>query len=65
MPAEFLRPCPYRLMGDDDAAGRQHVLDHAQAERKAKVQPHRVRDDLGGKAVTTIKRITGKLGHAA
>jgi hypothetical protein len=52
-------------MGDDDAAGRQHVLDHAQAERKAKVQPHRVRDDLGGKAVTTIKRITGKLGHAA
>ncbi|MHC2794939.1 hypothetical protein ACVINZ_003951 [Mesorhizobium jarvisii] len=45
-------------MRDDDAAGRQHVLNHAQAERKAKVEPYRVRNDLGGKTVATIKRIT-------
>ena len=30
---------PYRLVGDDDAASRQHVLDHTQAEREAVVQP--------------------------
>ncbi|MEY9381584.1 hypothetical protein ABIA10_007517 [Rhizobium leguminosarum] len=45
-------------MRDDDAAGRQHVLNHAQAERKAQVEPYRVRNDLSGKAVATIKRIT-------
>ena len=45
-------------MRDNDATGRQHVLDHAQAERKAEIKPYRVRDDLGGKAVATIERIT-------
>jgi hypothetical protein len=30
--AELLGPCPDRLVNDDDAAGRQHILDHAQAE---------------------------------
>ncbi|ESY15777.1 hypothetical protein X749_31865 [Mesorhizobium sp. LNJC391B00] len=58
MPSEFLRAASNGLMRDDDAAGRQHVLNHAQAERKAKVEPYRVRNDLGGKAVATIERIT-------
>ena len=61
--AEFLGPCPDRLVGDDDAAGRQHVLDHAQAEREAVVQPHRMRDDLSGKTVAVVERITGNLRH--
>ena len=63
--AELLRPCSDRLVGDDDAAGRQHVLDHAQAEREAKIQPHCMRDDLGGKAVAAVERITGNLRHAS
>ena len=63
--AELLRPCPDRLVGDDDAAGRQHVLDHAQAEREAEVQPHCMRDDLGGKTMAAVERITGNLRHAS
>src|SRR3954471_3190735 len=30
--AEPERPLPHRLVADDDAARRQHLLDHAQAE---------------------------------
>lgn len=40
MPSKFLRPVPDRLVGNDDAAGRQHVLEHAQAKRKAEVEPN-------------------------
>lgn len=46
-------------MRNDDAAGRQHVLDRSQAQRKPDVQPDRVSDDFSGKTVTTIERITG------
>ena len=45
---------PYGLVADDDAAGGQHLLDHAQAEREAEVQPNRVADDLGRKAVASV-----------
>jgi hypothetical protein len=37
--AELESPLAHRLMADNDAAGGQHLLDHAQAERKAEVQP--------------------------
>jgi hypothetical protein len=37
--AELARPLPYALVADDDAARRQHLLDHAQAEREAEVEP--------------------------
>jgi hypothetical protein len=43
-------------MRDGNAAGRQHVLGHAQARRKAKIQSYRVGNDLGRKAVATIER---------
>src|SRR5208283_2506290 len=33
-PAEFQAPLLDRLMGDRDAASRQHLLDHAQAQRE-------------------------------
>ena len=36
MPSEFLRPVPDRLVADDDAARRQHVLDHARLSGKRK-----------------------------
>src|SRR4051812_10311711 len=44
--AELERPLPYGLVADDDAAGGQHLLDHAQAEREAEIQPDRMADDL-------------------
>ena len=37
--AEFEAPLPDRLVGYRDAAGGQHLLDHAQAQREAKIQP--------------------------
>jgi hypothetical protein len=49
----------WRKASDDDAAGRQHVLDHAKAE----VQPHRMRNDLGRKTVAVVERIAGYLRH--
>src|SRR5215212_2744764 len=52
--AELERPLPHALMADDDAACGQHLLDHAQAEREAKVQPYGVADNLGREAVPGI-----------
>jgi hypothetical protein len=34
--AELECPLPHRLMADEDDAGRQHLLDHAKAQRKRK-----------------------------
>ena len=52
--AELARPLAHGLMAHVDAAGRQHLFHHAQAQRKAEVQPHGVADDLAWKAVTGI-----------
>src|SRR3954453_11890175 len=51
---ELARPLPDGLMAHVDAAGRQHLFHHAQAERKAEVQPHGVADDLAWKAVAGV-----------
>jgi hypothetical protein len=37
--------------------GSEHFLDHPQAERKSEIEPNRVRDHLGGKAMPAIERI--------
>ena len=42
------------LVADDDAACGQHLLDHAQAEGKAKVDPDRLADDLSRETVAGI-----------
>jgi hypothetical protein len=39
---------------DRDAARRQHLLDHAQAQREPEIQPHRVADELGGIAIASV-----------
>src|SRR5215204_4540298 len=49
--AELAGPLPYGLVAHVDTAGRQHLFDHAQAQRKAEVQPNGVADDLAWKAV--------------
>ena len=50
--AEFQTPLADRLVGDDEAANGQQFLHIAIAQREAKIQLHRVVDDLGGVAVT-------------
>jgi hypothetical protein len=54
--AEFEAPLPDRLVPHRDAAGGQHLLNHAQAQREPKIQPYRVADDLSGVATAGVNR---------
>src|SRR5438093_2811290 len=57
-PAEFEAPLPDRLVRHRDAAGGQHLLDHAQAQREPKIQPDRVADDLSRVAMAGVNRVS-------
>src|SRR5215213_6783680 len=57
---ELQSPLPYGLMTDQNASGRQHLLDHAQAERKPEIQPDSMADHFGREAMTGIARVTGR-----
>ena len=68
--AELEGPLTDGLVADEDAAGREHLFDHAKAERETEIQPDRVADDLGRKAVTGVSvrsehRHTGRIPAAA
>src|SRR3954462_4258586 len=52
--AELAPPLAHGFMAHVDAAGRQHLFHHAQAEREPEVQPHGVADDLARKAVAGV-----------
>src|SRR3954447_8155156 len=52
--AELARPLPHGLVAHVDAAGRQHLFDHAQAQREPEIQPHGMADDLAWKAVAGV-----------
>jgi hypothetical protein len=58
---ELQCPAADRLIGDNDAALEQHLLDQSQAQRKPEVQSHRMGDDLGWKAMALV---ADGLGHA-
>ena len=62
VPPEFVRPSPNRFVADDDAARGEKIFDHSQAERKAKIEPDRMGDDFGGKAMAAIEG-AGRFGH--
>src|SRR5271168_2866686 len=64
-PAEFKAPLPDRLVRHRDAAGGQHLLDHAQAQREPKIQPHRVADDFRGVAIASVNRVSSRRRHPA
>jgi hypothetical protein len=57
-PPEFEAPLPDRLVGYRDAAGGQHLLDHAQAQREAKIQSYRVADDLSRIPMAGVNRVS-------
>src|SRR5208337_5356584 len=59
-PAEFQAPLPDRLVSDRDAASRQHLLNHAQAQWEPEIQPDRIADELGGIAIASIERVSGR-----
>jgi hypothetical protein len=52
VPGHTSAPTTARLVTDDDAAGGQHLLDHAQAQRETEIEPDRVADDRGREPVT-------------
>jgi hypothetical protein len=62
--AELAGPLPHGLVADDDAAGRQQLLNQAQPEREAEMEPGGVADDLGREPVTGVARAGGGR-HAA
>ena len=51
---ELPRPPSHSLVGDNNAALQQHLLDQTKAEREAKVQPHRMRDDHRRKPMALV-----------
>src|SRR3954468_20819296 len=61
--AELARPLAHGLVAHVDAAGRQHLFHHAQAQWKAEVEPDGVADDLAWKAVSSVGRL-GAGSHA-
>ena len=50
---ELQHPSPYRFIGDIQPTLGQQILDIAEAEGEAKVQPHRMPDDVRRKLVTS------------
>jgi hypothetical protein len=64
MPAEFFQSEAHGLVGNDDPTSRQQIFDHAQAERKTKIEPHGVVNHFSWKPMAAIKAITSDLGHA-
>ena len=44
---ESQRPLAYRFVGDDDAARSEHFFDIAKTQRKTKIHPDRMADNLG------------------
>src|ERR1700748_3068102 len=56
--AKFEAPLPDRLIGHRDAASRQHLLNHAQAQREPKIQPDRVADDLSRVSIAGVNWVS-------
>ena len=63
MPTEFLHPETHGLVRYDDPARRQQIFDHAQAERKTKIEPHGVGNHFSWEPMAAIKAITSDVGH--
>ncbi len=54
---EFLGPLPHRFMADLNATGSEHFLNHRQAQRKPIIEPNRIGDHFGRKAIATVEDI--------
>ena len=47
------------FVADDDAAGRQQLLHHAQPEREAEISPRSMADDLGREPIPGVASASG------
>jgi hypothetical protein len=54
VPTKFLRLKAHCLMGNDDPTRCQQIFDHAQTERKAKIEPHSLSNHFSRKSVAAI-----------
>src|SRR5215472_12430916 len=57
--AELARPLSDGFVADDDTAGCQQLLHHAQPERKAEIEPHGMADDLGWEPIPGVAGANG------
>ena len=53
--AELLPPLAHGLVGHANSARREHLLDHAKAQGKSKVEPDRIADHFRRKAMAAIQ----------
>ena len=51
---KVIDPAAHGLIGNDDPALRQQIFDVAEAQREPEIEPDRVLDDLGRKAIAAI-----------
>ena len=58
--AELARPLPHGLVADDDAAGGQQLLHHAETKWEAEIQPDGMADDLRGKPIAGVAGASGR-----
>src|SRR5215813_5774758 len=54
MLTELARPLSDGFVGDDDAEGRQQLLNHAKPERETEIQPDGIADDLGREPIPGV-----------
>ena len=59
--AEFLGPRADRFVREDDVARCEDVLDHAEAQGKAEIQPDGMSDNVGRVAMAAAKWVAGVL----
>src|SRR4029078_11059768 len=62
--AKLQRPLPHGLMADQDAPGGEHLLNHAQAQGKSKIQTHGMSDDFRRETMAGLARRTCR-GHTS
>ena len=53
---ELLTPLPDRLIGHDDSALGEKILDISEAQAEAMISPDRIADDLGRETIAGVTR---------
>jgi hypothetical protein len=56
-----VHPAPDGLIGDHDPAFCQQIFDVAEAQREPNIEPDRVLDDFGRKAIATIADLSSSM----
>jgi hypothetical protein len=57
---ELQRPLLHYLLADQDPSGREHLLDHPQAQWKPEVQPDSMANHFSWEAVAGVARLAGR-----